>query len=299
MRALVAGHLVLDSILTGGRASESIGGPPAYMGLLLRRLGFEVTVATRVGRDFGDERLAQLLSAGISFASSPIIGSPTTRFEITILPRRREMRIVSRCGDIPPPSAGHREYDIVLLNPVAGEISPKSLPRYKEASRFIYVDPQGFLRKIDEGRVTLGANTSLKGVLSVVDAMKVDVEEGRALTGMKDCRRISSELMSLGVREVLVTDGANGTFLRVGTELYHVRPPRIKAFDGVGAGDLLGAGYSAARMSRSPRDSLAFAMACASCRIDRAGLGKIPEAEEVEGMAAELIPKVETLEGLG
>jgi hypothetical protein len=40
-------------------------------------------------------------------------------------------------------------------------------------------------------------------------------------------------------------------------------------------------------------------MACASCRIDRPGLGKIPDAEEVEGMATELIPEVETLEGLG
>ncbi|HVP24052.1 MAG TPA: PfkB family carbohydrate kinase [Conexivisphaerales archaeon] len=299
MKALVAGHLVLDTISTEGYSSESMGGPPAYMGLLLRRLGFDVTLSTRIGYDFGDERLRQLQASGIRFLSPPLTESPTTRFEITFLWDRRVLRLLSRCDSIPPPRIGLPDYDVVLVNPVAGEIAVDSLPRYKAISKFTYLDPQGFLRSFDDGLTTLAERPELKGRLRGLDAIKVDTEEGMILTGRDDPREISFALAKLGVKECLVTVGGEGTYLREGTRLHFLKPPSSKPFDAVGTGDLLGAGYAAARTNRDPPGSLAFAVACASCRINRPALDKIPEAVEVEKLSADLRPRVETLEGLG
>jgi sugar/nucleoside kinase (ribokinase family) len=299
LKALVAGHIVLDTITTEGYSAESLGGPPTYMGFLLRRLGFDVTVATSIGYDFGDERLRQILSAGIHFLNPPLTESPTTRFEITFLWDRRALRLLSRCEGIPPPRSGLPDYDIVLVNPVAGEISVESLPKYRAISKFTYLDPQGFLRRFEGDQVTLVDSPALRERLRSVNAIKVDVQEGMVLTGSEDPVEISAGLAKLGVREVLVTLGGDGTYLRAGTGLYFLKPPVAKPFDAVGAGDLLGAGYSAARTEKDLPTSLAFAMACASARIDQPALGKIPEALEVERLASDLAPKVEILEGLG
>ena len=299
MKALVAGHIVLDTITTEGYSAESLGGPPTYMGLLLRRLGFDVTVATSIGYDFGDERLRQLLSTGIHFLNPPLTESPTTRFDITFLWDRRALRLLSRCEDIPPPRSGIPNYDIVLVNPVAGEIAVESLPKYRAISKFTYLDPQGFLRKFEGDQVTLADNPELRERLRSVSAIKVDIEEGKVLTGSEDPIEIGSGLAKFGVRESLVTMGGDGTYLRAGNDLYFLKPPVVKPFDAVGAGDLLGAGYAAARTGKDLPNSLAFAVACASAKIDQPALGKIPEAREVERLAADLAPKVEILEGLG
>lgn len=299
MRALIAGHLVLDTLSTEGYSAESMGGPPAYMGLLLSRLGFDVTVSTCIGYDFGNERLRQLLSAGIRFLTPPLTESPTTRFDIAFLWDQRALRLLSRCEGIPPPRMGLQDFDIVLVNPVAGEIAVESLPKYRAISKFLYMDPQGFLRRFDGDKVTLADCPELKERLRSVTAMKVDLEEGMMLTGLDEPAGVASSLLKMGVREVLVTQGAEGTYLRAGTSAYFLKVPTKKAFDGVGAGDLLGAGYAAARLTRDPPASLAYAVACASSRIDQPALGKIPEASEVEKLALSLVTSVETLEGLG
>jgi sugar/nucleoside kinase (ribokinase family) len=206
---------------------------------------------------------------------------------------------LSRCEGVPPPRIGLPDFDIVLVDPVAGEIEVESIPRYKAISKYIYIDPQGFLRKFDEGVTTLADNPWLRERLLGINAIKVDLEEGKALTGSEVPAEIASGIAKMGVKEVLVTAGAEGTYLKALGGLYFLRPPPIKAFDGVGAGDLLGAGYAAARTDRDPPSSLAYAVACATSRIDQPALGKIPEASDVAKLATELAARVETLEGLG
>ncbi|MGA1974813.1 MAG: PfkB family carbohydrate kinase [Conexivisphaerales archaeon] len=299
VKALVAGHLVLDTITTEGYSTESLGGPPTYMGFLLRRLGFDVTLATSIGYDFGDERLHKILESGIHFLNPPVTESPTTRFEITFLWDRRVLRLLSLCDGVPPPRTGIPGYDIVLVNPVAGEIALQSLPRYRAISKFIYLDPQGFLRRFDKDGMTLVDSPELRERLRNVDATKVDIDEGKVLTGSEDPLEIGTALSRLGVKESLVTTGGEGTYLRAGGELFFLKPPSVRPFDGVGAGDLLGAGYAAARMDKDLPTSLAFAVACASSKIDQPALGKIPDARSVERTASELRPQVRKLEGLG
>jgi sugar/nucleoside kinase (ribokinase family) len=265
------------------------------MGLLLRRLGFEVTVATAIGNDFGDARLQQLLKSGLRFLAPPVTDSPTTRFDITFLWDQRAMRLVSKCAPVPPPRTGAGDFDIVLVNPVAGEVAPESIPRYKSVSKFLYLDPQGFLRVFREGTVFLSDNPQLRSSLRMVDAIKVDLEEGKVLTGNDEPAAIASTFSRLGVKETIVTAGRDGVYLRAGGFLYFLKPPEVQPFDGVGAGDMLGAAYSASRVTASPPESLAFAVACATCRIDQPGLDKVPTAKQAQEAAAPLRKEVRVL----
>ena len=53
MRIGIASHIVLDTIKgADNKVAESIGGPPCYCGVTSRRFGFDVSLATRVGKDF-------------------------------------------------------------------------------------------------------------------------------------------------------------------------------------------------------------------------------------------------------
>src|SRR5262245_5961635 len=56
LRIGIASHIVLDTIKgANGSTAESIGGPPCYCGVTSRRFGFDVSLATRVGKDFPQE----------------------------------------------------------------------------------------------------------------------------------------------------------------------------------------------------------------------------------------------------
>lgn len=239
MKAVIVGHITLDKIEVGREEIFSLGGPPIYMGLLLRRLGTEVSLVTKFGADIGDERLLWIVRSGLKFEGNPLSSQFTTKFRITIREGGRDLVLLDRCEDIVEEIP---EADILLINPVAGEVEPQK----RGKATFTYIDPQGFLRRFRDGRAELSPNKEL--LASPPDAIKVDLEELQALTGTRNPSEGIAELHRVGVKEVVLTMGALGTALSLGERAYFIPARRVEVFDGVGMGDLLGAGYSYGRV---------------------------------------------------
>jgi sugar/nucleoside kinase (ribokinase family) len=278
----IVGHVTIDKIIPiGTEPYESVGGPPTYMGILLSRLGATVTITTRVGRDFGNRRLGSLRKHDLAFTEPVWSDSPTTRFEIRLRKggSGRSLTLISKCSTIDyQPLSG---VDATILAPVIGELPPDSVKK-AASNGFVYVDPQGFLRESQDGYVRMRSNPEFAALLPYVDAMKVDIKEGKVISGKEDPRDIARFLLSRGVKEVLITQEGRVARFYHNDHSLKAEVPYARPADGVGAGDLFGAAYTYYRLSGDPERALRGAVAAASSRISFRGLEKIPLKQELE-----------------
>lgn len=291
MKILVGGFVTIDSIKLPMREITSVGGPPAYAGLVCARFGHAVTPLTKVGNEFPDEQAVWLARNGIVLrATDRSLTKPTTRFTISDSAGNRALTLVSRCEDlsasqIPPDT----RYDGSLVSPLAGEISSSLLTEISARSDFTFLDPQGFVRSFDhEGKVS-HAPPKDKGILTKVDAVKMDRVEAEMLTGKADPTEALQKIASIGVRKGIVTQGAESCFVLDGSRIYQVQVPRSPVIDTTGAGDILGgATISWYLKTRDFLRSACFGIAASSLSLHMIALAKIDLPMSVDDTAVKL-----------
>ena len=289
MKALVAGFLTIDTILLPIRTITSIGGPPCYAGLICSRFGLEVFALTRIGLDFPDDQLVWLARNGINLRAIDKSSKKTTRFRIEGDGAARNLFLLSRCEDLSLDQLPETKFDASLISPIAQEISPELLKAIVDRSDFTFLDPQGFVRTFDNrGQVSI---TSLKesGVVTSVDALKMDRDEAYAITGKTEAREALTKLSSMGVRRALVTQGGEMCHILDGKKIYGVHVPKVKIVDSTGAGDILGGTLVASYLrSRDFLWSACFGIAASSLSLNLIALSKIDLPISVDEQARRL-----------
>jgi len=289
LKALVAGFLTIDTILLPIRTITSIGGPPSYAGLICSRFGLEVFALTRIGLDFPDDQLVWLARNGINLRAIDKSSKKTTRFRIEGDGASRNLFLLSRCDDLSLDQLPDTKFDASLISPIAQEISPELLKAIVDRSDFTFLDPQGFVRTFDNrGQVSI---TSLKeaGVVTSVDALKMDRDEAYAITGKTEAREALTKLSSMGVRRALVTQGGEMCHILEGKKIYGVHVPKVKIVDSTGAGDILGGTLVASYLrSRDFLWSACFGIAASSLSLNLIALSKIDLPISVDEQARRL-----------
>jgi sugar/nucleoside kinase (ribokinase family) len=291
LKILVAGFLTIDTIQLPMRQVTSVGGPPAYAGLICSRLGNEVLLVTKIGNDFPDEQVVWLARNGVTLrATDRSLNRPTTRFKISRTGDARNLTLASRCedlssGQIPPDT----RFNASLVSPLAGEVSASLLTEISARSDFTFLDPQGFVRAFDrEGRVSL-APPKDKSILSKIDAIKMDRTEAEMLTGKSDPRQALGKLASIGLRKAIVTHGADVCHVLDGTRIYEIGVPSSPVVDTTGAGDILsGATMSWYLKTRDFLRSACFGIAASSLSLHMIALAKIDLPMSVDESAMRL-----------
>jgi len=289
LKALVAGFLTIDTILLPIRTITSIGGPPSYAGLICSRFGLEVFALTRIGLDFPDDQLVWLARNGINLRAIDKSSKKTTRFRIEGDGASRNIFLLSRCDDLSLDQLPDTKFDASLISPIAHEISPELLKAIVDRSDFTFLDPQGFVRTFDSrGQASI---TSLKeaGVVTSVDALKMDRDEAYAVTGKTEAREALTKLSSMGVRRALVTQGGEMCHILEGKKIYGVHVPKVKIVDSTGAGDILGGTLVASYLrSRDFLWSACFGIAASSLSLNLIALSKIDLPISVDEQARRL-----------
>ncbi|MDG7007102.1 MAG: hypothetical protein JRN06_02520 [Nitrososphaerota archaeon] len=291
MRVLVAGFVTIDTIQLPMRQVISVGGPPSYAGLVCARFGHTVTPLTRIGNDFPDEQAVWLARNGIALrASDRSAVKPTTRFKIANSPGGRSLTLGARCEDIgasqiPPDS----RFDACLVSPIAGEISAPLLTEISARSSFSFLDPQGFVRSFDrEGKVSYAPPRD-RGIISKVDAVKMDLTEAEMLTGKAGPREALEKISAIGVRKGIVTRGGESCFVLDGSRIYEVEVPKSPVVDTTGAGDILsGATLSWYLKTRDFLRSACFGIAASSLSLHMIALAKVDLPMSVDESAMRL-----------
>ncbi|ASJ05846.1 carbohydrate kinase family protein [Thermococcus pacificus] len=228
MKCLVVGHLVRDVILRGSKAESRIGGGAYYSAIALSRF-CDVEVLTSVGKDFPEGWLKELRERGIELHIIP--SEKSTSYRLHYLDANtRELSLLSVAEEIASMPEG--DYDMVVLNPVAGEIPPETVEEAKRKSSFVAADAQGFIRSPEIGKLRLrGINGDLFEGLKVLHA---DVSEINLISRF-DPGEVEVLLVSNGSEE-------GRAYLR-GRE-YSYLPVKVPVEESTGAGDVFLAAFS-------------------------------------------------------
>lgn len=282
MKITIFSHCTIDEISRNGNTIETPGGPGLYCGYTAKNMKFDVDLRTKIGPDFS--YISNLEKRGIFLAQDSLSNNPTTRFLLKISGIERELFLKAKCDPIE-----YRKFDsdAVIVSPVFDEMSEEVLDTVKENSDFVLLDPQGYLRRVDDNNKIFLEKTLLD--LSQIGAIKTDPEEAFYLTGARE-KDAMLLLQKKGVKHVLYTNKQNITML-VKDRLYHLQIPNMTIGDTTGVGDIFCAAFTCSYLKEKDAIwAICFAVGAAQAALETKGTGldKIPFSGDIETNAAYL-----------
>ena len=275
MKLDIFSHCTIDTIELDGSITEQIGGVSCYGGLTARKLKFDVNLHTKFGPDFPhDEYLTKNKLTHENAQSS----KPTTRFTIKLSGSDRMMYLTNTCDPIEYSTS---KADGFLVSPVFDEISTELFENLKKDCDFIFLDPQGFLRRIDTEKKVFLEKTDIN--LSKINAIKLNHDEIMALTDGATINDMKS-IQKRGVNHVLLTDKKEISLL-VNDRIYSITLPNNKVYDTTGLGDIFFTTFCCTLLKENDfLWALCFAGGAAQAALDTKefGVKKIPEKNDIE-----------------
>ncbi len=278
MKLAVFSHCAIDTITIDNYNYEQIGGSACYCGITARQFKFDVDLYTKFGPDFPKQYLTE---NKINFVNSESEKN-TTKFAISVTGSDRTLKLENECEPIDYSSV---DADGHIVSPIYHEISDDTFKKIKSDSNFLFVDPQGFLRKKDSQNNIVLENTDLD--LSNVNAIKVNPEESQHIVnGSHDEMMLA--LQKKGVEYVLLTNKTDVSLL-VKDKIYSIILPNKQIHDTTGIGDIFCSAFCCTMLKE--KDflwALCFAGGAAQAALEskNVGLQKIPKKGIVQTNAS-------------
>ncbi len=277
MKLGIFSHCTIDEIKITEGLYERPGGPVCYCGLAARKLGFDVEIVTKFGSDF--VFLDELQNNKIKVDNTPS-QKPTTRFRLEIIDSDRTLWIQNICEEIEYKKI---DADGILISPVFNEISKSTLGKIKNDSELVALDPQGFLRKSTDKKISL-ERTELD--LSGITVLKSDPSEVFGLTGLEGIE--GALALHKKIKHVLYTNKRNVSLFH-NNKQYSIRLPNMDIYDTSGVGDIFTATFCCTLLKeRDVLWALSFAGGAAQAALEskEIGLDKIPPRGATEANAS-------------
>lgn len=278
--------------ILGGEFFMFSGGKGANQAVAAARMGSNVTLICHTGDDiFGQRAVEEFKKEGIV---TRYIGKDTNKSSGTALilvDAKGENEIVVAAGaneelsqaDIESAHAAISEADVVLLQleiPIDSVLyaAKKSF----ELGKKVILNPAPAQKLPAE----------LFGYLYLVTPNETEAE---ILTGIKVTDRISAaqaaeKLMSMGVKNAIITMGSEGAFFKNHAIEMLVKAPRVNAVDTTAAGDVFNGVLAVGITSgRDWESSISFACRAAAISVTRMGAqASMPYLKEVEKLVDNL-----------
>jgi ribokinase len=277
-RIIVVGSVNLDFVasgaklpapgetVTGAKLARHPGGKGANQALAARRLGADVRMVARVGKDgMSSEALALLKADGVDLKGVTADASAATGVALIAVSKEAENQIVVCAG--------------------ANEtLKPEHLPPLKADALIMQLEiPVATIAAAAEraeGMVCLNLAPAADVPVKLLNrADLIIVNEGEAA--------FYGEKLNKAKAMVVVTLGKAGArLLQNGKEIASAKAPKVKAVDTTGAGDtFVGALVVALLEGRKPHEALAFACAAGALTATRAGAQtSLPRRAEVDAL---------------
>jgi sugar/nucleoside kinase (ribokinase family) len=133
-------------------------------------------------------------------------------------------------------------------------------------------DMQSFVRQVDPATrsVSFGDVVDKAELAQLLDMVKLDVVEAKVLTGSDDLERAAIQFEAWGSQEIVITR-ADGVLARVNGKTYWEPFSNRSVVGRTGRGDTTFAAYMARRLDHDPGQSLKFAAALVSLKMEKAG----------------------------
>ena len=277
---VILGHLAKDIIEVDGKSFTSLGGAVFYGGIAGSHMGLKVTVITRLKKE--DYSLLEVFKKnGITFYVHP--SEETSGLRNIYSSINMEFRAYKPLGfaglftkeEIPD----SLKTKIFVIGPImAGEIDLDLLHYLKKKyPKILCLDAQGFIRFRDKKKVFYSPLSvkEKKEIISDINVLKVDQTEAEILTGQKIIGKAANDLLTFGPKEILITH-QKGISVFTSNTSFHF-PWRNKNTTGrTGRGDTAFISYLGSRLTKSLEESLGFAAALTSLKLESPGPFSLP-----------------------
>ena len=263
-RVMLVGVSVCDIVLVTPKLSEpggivylergvtiSLGGHPCNIGVNLAKLGYnprEVFVVSAIGDDFCGLFLEQELSKyNLQLRFTKLRGVGSTKNVIVVVGNEdRRFHVEMGASALLPPShvlSVLEEVKPHLLHLAAGVISrvDEDLTTVLSRARSL-----GVVTFVDVGAAKPHGRDSwdfLLSALNYVDIFHCNTHELRSFLGTVEVLEGVKEILSRGVKVVLVTEGERGAYVAKDNYALHQEAFKVTPVDPTGAGDAFQAGF--------------------------------------------------------
>jgi sugar/nucleoside kinase (ribokinase family) len=272
------GHMCLDEVIPFGGSPRVAPGSAVLCGALAAaRIGTRVAVVTRMSP--GDEEILEpMRQIGITVH---VVPTDVTTYMKVVHPSAdvddRQMFQLADAGLFAPADIPALDVRQVHLAGITDQEFDLSFVRGMKARGYrLSADMQSFVRQVDpeSRRISFGDVADKAQLVQLLDMVKLDVVEARVLTGTDDLERAAIMFEGWGSPETL-----NG-------KTYWEPFSNRSVVGRTGRGDTTFAAYMARRLDYDPEESLKFAAALVSIKMERAGPFDGSLADVLERMTA-------------
>lgn len=267
---VMIGHISKDIIIDRGVESRILGGAVIQSSAAARRSGARVFVVTKASSDDAD--VGRFFEAeGTDVRIIPSRSSTSIRNVYESEDRDRRTATLLNLADpfVPEELSGIESRIFHLAGLFVGEI-PDPLIELLHGRGEVALDVQGVVRHSEGGELRLRDWQAKKRFLPFVAYLKTDAAEAEILTGTGDREKAARILRDLGAKEVMITHSSEVIVLE--GEKIHRAPFTSRNLSGrTGRGDTCFASYLAWRLGHDAEESVRFAAALTSVKMESPG----------------------------
>ena len=245
MSLLVIGTLAYDDVETQHDKREGLlGGSAMYCAVAAAAMGRSGEPGPRlvgvVGKDFREEDVAMMRSAGIDVAGLEIVEGKTFRWGGRYEPDWNTRHTTFTDLNVlehfePKVPEAYRDSPYVFLANAHPGVQAMALEQV-DGSPFVVADTMNLWIDV--------ALDDLKSLLKRIDGLILNDEEARMLTGQSNLIQAAQQVLAMGPRYVILKKGEHGAFI-MGEDVHFSLPayPVTDVVDPTGAGDCFAGGF--------------------------------------------------------
>jgi sugar/nucleoside kinase (ribokinase family) len=268
------GHVTIDDIEAKEGSTHGVpGGAPYFAALAACWSKKRIAVVTRMSENDA-HRLEPLKGAGIDVYLRP---TPSTTHMRVVHPSgdvdNRMMVQTQNAGffvnaDVPP-----IEPCLIHLGALTDrEFTREFMQRMKQQGFRLSMDMQNFVRQVDTrtGIIHFRDVPDKREIIGLADVVKLDITEAEVLTGAHDAEQAARRVEDWGALETILTS-SEGALARCEGKTYFEAFTNRNAQGRTGRGDTTTGAYLARRIDHPVHESLRFAVALASIKMETPG----------------------------
>lgn len=242
-KLVIVGSVAFDAVETvHGKSGKILGGAGTYIGLAAHHFEVDSSIVSVVGDDFPEKYLDIFKQRQINTDGLEVVKGGKTffwsgRYHDDLIGRDTLETQLNVMQDFHPvvPEA-YRDAEVVML----GNLHPNiqlNVINQMENPKLIVLDTMNFWmdNNFEE----------LKEVISKVDAITINDEEARQLSGEHSLVRANRVIQEMGPHTVVIKKGEHGALLFQEDQMFFAPAlPLEQVFDPTGAGDTFAGGFT-------------------------------------------------------
>ncbi|HTY86182.1 MAG TPA: hypothetical protein VMB80_01850 [Candidatus Acidoferrum sp.] len=276
------GHMCYDEIIPfGGKPHVAPGSAVLCGAMVAPRVGKKVAAVVKMAKK--DEDILQpMKEAGVDTYLIPSEETTYSRvFHYSANVDERKLTLVKSAGFISINDVPKLDSTCVHLAGISDtEFDLPLMQGLKARGYSLSADMQSFVRHVTPVTKDIEYSdvANKKEIAAMMDKLKLDIVEARILTGTDDLEKAAIRVESWGCPETMITH-AEGVLARVKGKTYYEKFSNTNSSGRTGRGDTTFSAYLSWRLDHEVNESLKFAAALVSIKMETPGpfKGTLPE----------------------